>query len=193
MFKQLWSTPLLHDSMQEDVYAPFLQKILTDPHESNIINIPDGEKSLDILNDESIEVQNFKNNIVYPAFDNYLKSTLGKSISDWGAYKFKSWLIKGSNSYNVNYHNHSGSQITSVFYILVDELGSGGNVTFTDPRQNSNRGYDSSFLPWFDPLTIIPKTGDYVIFPSFLYHFVSTYGGDIRIAIAVDLFLYNGS
>jgi hypothetical protein len=179
--------------MQEDVYAPFLQKILTDPHASNIINIPDGEKSTDILNDESVEVQNFKNKIIYPAFDNYLKSTLGRSISDWGGYKFKSWLIKGSNSYNVNYHNHRGSQITSVFYLLVDELGPGGNVTFTDPRQNSNRGYDSSFLPWFDPLIITPKTGDFVIFPSFLYHFVSTYGGGVRIAMPVDLFLYTDS
>jgi hypothetical protein len=192
MIKQLWSTPLLHDSMQEDVYSPFLQKILTDPLTSNIINISDKDQSLDILNDNTEEVQNFKNKIIYPAFDNYLKSTLGRSISDWKGYKFKSWLIKGSNSYNVNYHNHRGSQITSVFYLLVDELGSGGNVTFTDPRQNSNRGYDPSFLPWFDPLIITPKTGDFVIFPSFLYHFVSTYGGGIRIAMPVDLFLHTG-
>jgi len=67
----------------------------------------------------------------------------------------------------------------------------GGEIIFTDPRQNANRGYDNCFQEWFKPLKITPTCGDIVVFPSYLYHYVTTYQSNIRIALPVDLFLFN--
>jgi hypothetical protein len=46
-------------------------------------------------------------------------------------------------------------------------------------------------IKWFKPLKLNPKTGDIVVFPSYLYHHVQTYNSNIRLALPVDLFLFN--
>ena len=90
------------------------------------------------------------------------------------------------------YHNHRGSQLSLVYYVLSEKTET-GSIHFTDPRHNANRGYDMKFLPWFEGLKLTVETGDLVVFPSFLYHYVSTYLGNVRIAIPVDLFLFDNN
>jgi hypothetical protein len=105
----------------------------------------------------------------------------------------KGWLAGTGNDYSLNYHNHRGAQISAVFYLLCEDHNKGGNIAFTDPRQNANRGYDENFTPWFNDEILKVKSGDIVVFPSFLYHFVSTYRGSMRLAMPVDLFLHTNS
>jgi hypothetical protein len=132
----------------------------------------------------------FKDKVIVPEFNNFLKETLKKPLDSWTGYKLQGWVTGTKSDYSLNLHNHKGSQVSAVFYLLCDKVDSGGIITFTDPRSNANRGYDPSFAPWFDHLSLQPKSGDIVIFPSFLYHFVTTYQGFIRMAVPVDLFLY---
>ena len=138
-------------------------------------------------------VKSFKDTVVLPAFNNYLKTTLDKSIDEWAGYNLHGWVVSYNHDNSLDYHNHRGSQVSSVFYLMCSDNSTSGHITFTDPRQNANRGYDPSFAKWFKPMTMIPNSGDIVIFPSFLYHFVSTYRSNIRIALPVDLFLFNNS
>jgi hypothetical protein len=116
---------------------------------------------------------------------------VGKEISDWRNHKIHGWLAGSGTNYSMPYHNHRNAQLSAVFYLLCDDQRDGGTIYFTDPRQNANRAYDKEFFPWFADLKLTPKSGDAVVFPSFLYHYVTTYQGFMRLAMPVDLFLYN--
>ena len=86
-------------------------------------------------------------------------------------------------------HNHSGSHLSAVFYLLCEEK-NGGNIVLHDPRTNANRGYVDDFQSMFDKVRFTPSSGDVLIFPSFLYHNVETFNGKMRLAMPVDLTIY---
>jgi len=140
-------------------------------------------------NDQSQVMKEFEDK-VYEAFDSYLKETLGKSIDDWTEYEMKGWITGHGKDYSMTIHNHSGAQLSGVFYIMAEDPAAGGDIVFSDPRTNGNRGYDEYFSPWFARKHHRPATGDFMIFPSFTYHHVNPYYSSLRICIPVDLFLY---
>jgi hypothetical protein len=87
-------------------------------------------------------------------------------------------------------HNHSGAQLSAVFYLLNDNINAGGEIVFHDPRTNANRGYNSDV--WgclFEPMRLKPESNTFFVFPSFLYHQVTEFTGKLRIAIPVDLYV----
>jgi len=140
----------------------------------------------DLFDSDLVELDQFKQQVVVPAFDQYLKMAHDMNLSEFSRYKFKSWI----SSNTLNLHNHAGSHFSGVFYIQ-SESSQGGALQLYDPRSNANRGY-----PQYDKLTshfarkdFHANTGDFIIFPSFLYHTVGTFVGNLRIAMPVDLFL----
>lgn len=139
-------------------------------------------------NDNSI-LERFRKEIVIPAFDTYLKQTIDQSLDNFD-YKLGSWITGRGNNYSMIRHNHQGSYLSAVFYLLAETRGQGGEIVFHDPRSNANRGYTQEFDRWFDNVSHEPATGEYLVFPSFLYHYVNTFKGSNRIALVVDLFLY---
>lgn len=157
--------------------------------EYDLSNPPSDFGSLNILNSKSEAVEEFKHQVIYPAFDEFLNESLGKKIQDWNSHNMHGWITGTGKDYSLNHHNHRGAQLSAVFYLLCEEQNHGGIISFTDPRMNANRGYDEPFFEWFEPKIIVPRSGDIVVFPSFLYHFVTTYQSNIRIAVPVDLFL----
>ena len=187
MINQLWPTPFLKISMPADLRDKISNWILVD---YDLNNPPSDFSEFNILESTSPEIVEFKNDVILPAFNQFLQETVGKDLNNW-KYKLKGWVTGSGKYYNINYHNHRGAQLSAVFYLWCDDKNAGGQITFTDPRHNANRGYDESFKPWFQDLTFTPENGDIVVFPSFLYHFVSTYHGNIRLAMPVDLFLHN--
>jgi hypothetical protein len=183
----LWSTPFLIKKSDAEVRERFVSYLL---QEYDIFNPPTDINKINILEDKSDEVQEFVSKVIKPSFEEFLKSSLNLSFSDWKGYRLNGWLTGSGKNYTLAHHNHRGSQISAVFYLLCEEQSAGGDIVFTDPRQNANRGYDPLFENWFDPLIIKPKSGDIVIFPSYLYHFVETYQSSLRLALPVDLFLF---
>lgn len=187
MIENLWSTPFLKDKMPDDLRDDFLNVIFS---EFDLKTPPSEFGLLNILENDIEPIQKFKKEVIVPAFDKFLLQTVGKSINEWDSYQMKGWITGTGRDYSINYHNHRGAELSAVFYLLCEEQDKGGAITFTDPRLNANRGYDTQFFDWFKPKLIIPQSGDLVVFPSFLPHFVSTYQGNIRIAIPVDLYLF---
>jgi hypothetical protein len=183
----LWSTPFLIMESDAEIRERFVSYLL---QEYDLFNSPSDIK-VNILEDKSEEVQEFVSKVVKPAFEEFLNSSLNLSFSDWKGYSLNGWITGSGQDYSMIHHNHSGSQISAVFYLLAEDVDKGGKIVFTDPRQNANRGYDPKFSKWFNPLEIKAKSGDIVVFPSYLYHFVTTYQSNIRIALPVDLFLFN--
>jgi len=187
MIQNLWPTPLLKTNFSEEIRNDLLSHFLT---KYDFLNSSGDLSNVNIFDDESDIIYKFTDEVVLPLFDTFLKESLEKGMLSWKSYKLKGWLTGSGKNYASNLHNHKGAVISSVFYLLCEEVDVGGEIYFTDPRQNSNRGYDNQFSKWFEHLSLTPKSGDVVIFPSFLYHYVATYRGNIRIAMPVDLFLY---
>ena len=142
-----------------------------------------------IFTDKSDVMNQFKK-VVYDKFDEYLINTINKSIKDYRSYEMKAWITGQGKYYSMSNHNHAGSQLSGVFYIMAEEQDAGGEIVFSDPRSNCNRGYDDWFFPLFEKYSHSPKTGDYMIFPSFAYHHVNPYLSNLRICIPVDLYLH---
>jgi hypothetical protein len=181
-FNNFWATPFYYSRMENDeliqsLIDNFLSKSNTNNfHESLDFNLFDSEEKF---------ILEFKNDIVYPAFKSYVSEVFKKNLDDYG-YQMKAW-------YNVSStpsHNHSGSNLSAVFYLMVPSENDGGKITFTDPRINSNRGYPTDFRNIFEPLNYQPILGDFIIFPSFVYHYVHA-SNTKRLCIPVDLFLNN--
>lgn len=144
-----------------------------------------------IFEDMSDEMNEFKM-MAYSKFDRYLYYSIGKHIQDYESHEMKAWITGHGRDYNMTIHNHSGAHLSGVFYVLAEDQNSGGDIVFTDPRTNANRGYDDWWNAVFDKKAITPRTGDFMIFPSFTYHHVNPYYSSLRICVPVDLYLYRG-
>jgi len=188
-YLNLWPTTILKGKFDIDGMVNY---ILTN------YNINDST-SLNISNHNMFDTDNetlnkFKD-MCYRNFDDYLTKTLDKKITDWGDYTMKSWLTGHGGhgkDYSMTIHNHSGSHLSAVYYVLAEQQDAGGAIVFSDPRTNANRGFDVKWGVMFEQYKHIPKTGDFMIFPSFTYHHVNPYLSSLRICIPVDLFLHKG-
>lgn len=87
-------------------------------------------------------------------------------------------------------HCHPGCPWSGVYYVATD-VGPqvGGQLVFIDPRAAAVMlKHPYSPFPATSTITLIPRPGTLVVFPSFLYHFVSTYHGDNpRISVAFNM------
>ena len=186
-FNNLWPTIVLKDTIDN-------KSLLDDITNYTLIKYgQDNKVSADIksknLFDDSY-YDNFKEHIVLPAFEKYLQTNVDISLKD-KKYSIRAWLTGYGVSYSMPKHNHSGSHLSAVFYLLSEDTHLGGSLVINDPRFNANRGYTPDFKKWFEKEMFLPKTGDILVFPSFAYHSVDTYYGKLRLAMPVDLILYN--
>jgi hypothetical protein len=184
-YEQAWPTTIGKGNFDS---LDLSQHILTNYDLNNLKGEVGG---FNMFNDNSSHIKNFKK-VAHQAFDQYLYDTIGKNISDYKSYEMKSWITGHGKDYSMTIHNHSGAHLSGVFYVLAEDQHSGGDIVFTDPRSNANRGYDDWFDPMFKRISHIPKTGDFMIFPSFAYHHVNPYYSILRICCPVDLYLYRG-
>lgn len=182
----LWPTPVLYEQVEDkDLLDRFTQELLLT---TDLAAPPSDFQKYDVLRDGSEVVQEFKQKVIIPAFEKYLQEINGKTLADYGDYRLRSWITGTGYGYTIPVHNHSGSALSAVFYILCEEQDKGGQLHMLDPRPNANRGYDESFKHLFKPKVLTPKTGDVIIFPSFMYHNTLPFMGKLRLAMPVDFF-----
>lgn len=189
MFKHLWPTTVMFDKFKDSN----LLKELTDVIFANfdMANPPSDFGNYSIFDLDSEVMDRFRTEVVEKAFDDYLKQEFDYGIHNYPHRELKGWIAGYGTGYSMVEHNHSGAQLSAVFYILAEDKTSGGRIVFTDPRSNANRGYNDDMSVWFKPEVHQPDTGDIVVFPSFLYHHVTPYMSNLRVAIPVDLYLHS--
>lgn len=124
----------------------------------------------------------------YFYFDDFIQDWTGHNIHDWKDYEIKSWINRYENT-GMETHTHSGAHASMVIY-LESNPESGGEIVFYDHRPHVARGYDMKFRKTTDPTYHAPKTGDMLVFPSYLYHSVRP-ATHTRVSCALDLYLYN--
>jgi hypothetical protein len=145
-------------------------------------------KDFDILRDGGEALRDFKKLVVEPLFDSYFKNTFGIGIEKFTSRRYRSWLAGPHSGYYIATHNHSGASVSAVFYLMCDTTAKGGELLMLDPRTNANRGYIDELKHVFDPVSYTPKSGEAVLFPSYLYHQTTPFLGSVRLAMPVDFF-----
>ena len=186
-FNNLWPTPVYLDKIKDEkLVEQVCQEILLNVD----LSTPLTEfQEYDILHDGPEIFQIFRDQVVLPSFETYLKNW-NLSFKDFSNKKrIRSWLTGAYSGYNIPIHNHSGASLSAIFYLLVDNHMQGGDLVFLDPRLNANRGYEDQFKPLFENKLYSPNSGEVVVFPSFLYHQTMPFSGSIRLAMPVDLFV----
>lgn len=182
-FNNLWPTPVLKDSIKDQ---DLLSKVINELYSTYDLVIPPAEINQDDIFDLKTEImERFKKEIVLPAIGQYVKEVFKVNIEDYPHSTLRGWIVGYTQGYHMVNHNHSGSHITGVFYLLTEES-NGGQITFEDPRTNANRGYLQEMLWTFKSKSYQPKSGEFLIFPSFLYHHVSPFHGKFRLAVPID-------
>jgi len=182
----LWPTKVLVDKIpNQELVDQVSQAILSDV---DIISKSSDFQAFDVLRDGGDIFKKFQKEIVEPAFNSYLLSSTGKEIGEFSPYKFRSWITGTAQGYMIPTHNHSGASVSGVFYLMCEEQDFGGELLLMDPRSNANRGYQTLFKPWFAEEKLTPKTGDVILFPSFVYHYTFPFLGKMRLGMAVDFY-----
>lgn len=185
-FNDLWPTKVFLGQINDkELLDNLIQEIFI--IKNDIVGGISDTENIFSLNNKTI--QKFKNEIVVPCFENYLQEVFNVSLKEYPDFTMRSWITGQSEGYGMPIHNHSTSPVSSVFYLMAEEVSSGGEIIFVDPRFNSNRGYDLNFKKAFSNEGHVPKSGEFLIFPSFLYHWVSYYHSKLRIAMPVDIFM----
>ena len=186
-YNALWPTTVLKSKIDN---IPVLNNTVQSIFQEFNLDKPVSDfQEFDILEDGSEAMQEFKNTVVIPAFTDYLKYH-NIDLTDFPNFKLRSWLAGARSGYMIPLHNHSGAAFSAVFYLLCDEGVSGGELMLVDPRTNANRGYNSEeYKKQFSQQTYNPASGEFVIFPGFLYHYTLPFTGSMRLAMPVDLYL----
>lgn len=186
-FKQLYPTNVMTGSFANYEFLPDItNELLVNAPLLGASNAPiDNINLFDHLEDRP-ELVKFRDAVIEPAFAKYLSHYHDLNLDKFSSYKFRSWV----SSNDVQYHNHTSSHFSAVFYIYVD-ASTGGRLEMYDPRGNASRGYPAvdKLTKQFSRTDYQPETGGFIIFPSFLYHQVGQYLGNLRISLPVDLFL----
>jgi hypothetical protein len=184
-FNQLWPTVTYLGEIDHTILESVCQTIFSEID----LEHPTGDfQKFDLLKDGSEIFQQFRDTVVWPAFENYLKH-LDINIEEFPNRKVRSWLTGVYNGYAIPAHNHSGASVSAVFYLMCSDQYRGGELVLLDSRTNANRGYKEQFKKLFENKTYLPTSGEYLIFPSHVYHHTIPFTGSMRLAMPVDLFL----
>lgn len=182
MIHELWPTAIEHGKFNVDGLA---EHILSNYD----LSAPPPDFNYNIFDEDCKPINELKS-IAYDHFHKYVLTTTGVDIDQYGVW-LKAWITGHGESYKIANHNHSGAQFSAVYYVLAEQQDQGGELVLHDPRTNANRGYDSNFQHLFKPYILQPETNDFIMFPSFAYHQVSEYHSRFRLAIPVDLLLFD--
>lgn len=188
-FLSKWETQLAHGSFtdtfdQEELLNEILQSQSIEASKNEIL----GDRNLFDYED-LYQLKLFRDKVVLPYLNEYATRVWKYPFWQNNKFELKAWLTSAKEGYFQTLHSHKDAHLGACFYLMVsDDLG--GEIKFYDPRFNFNRGY--GFLgetEAFKPQTFTPKTGDYIIFPSSLFHEVNYFKGALRVALIVDLYI----
>jgi hypothetical protein len=180
-----WPSQILVDTISQ---KNIVDELVSHIFQTYDLSVPPKDfGKINILDDPAFD--DFISEIVEPSFNLWLVSCLGKKLSDFDDRSMKAWITGANNGYSMLNHNHSGAQLSSVFYIFNDNENAGGEIVFFDPRHNANRAYKSAWSNYFDPYRLKTPSYTYAVFPSFVHHQVTEFKGNIRLALPVDLYL----
>ena len=179
-----WPTHILHENINDDEYVKIVGEYLKTKY-SNTDSWPTDLREIDIFKDEGHtspileRVEQFITNSV----NSYLLEVFG--VTDLVCEGSELSIdAHATNHKTIGAHQHNCAIISGIFYVEIDD----GALVMHDPRVNASRGYPSEYRKYFENYSILPKSGDIIIFPGFLTHEVITNSSNAaRIIIPFDV------
>lgn len=120
----------------------------------------------------------------------YMRS-MGMPRTFKGSFRITAWAnVSRKNNYH-RLHNHPGCSWSGVYYVQdgetnIPQYPLSGMLELIDPRPFTEMVYTPG-EPYGQRITIQPRSGLMIIFPSFLYHHVNPYMGKTeRISVAFN-------
>ena len=163
-----------------------------------------------IINDDKSEESgispDIKHNLYESKFDLLQRDVeVIKTAGDWFKLCMKhafNYMEHAPNIYDINFrdswyhitktngthagHTHQNCSWCGIYYIDVGDNNSGHTI-FDNPIRHTYSDYGNSFYGTDNCYRIIPKNGQLVLFPSYLYHYQALYtGGKDRIVIGFN-------
>lgn len=182
----LYPTPLYKTTMELDFCEEMTNWYLTSEGIHDDLHDDYELVRNNIFMREDPVVDRFKG-IVTKKFREFFDVYLQEDMDDYEHY-YIGWINRSTGYGSMPTHNHSGAHFVSVFYIHSDP-DSTGNIVLQDPRFNANRGFLPKHQSMFSNIEYTPKTGDVLIFPAFLYHYVKPNNSGLRISCPVDVYI----
>jgi uncharacterized protein (TIGR02466 family) len=193
--QSLFATPMLrwrapdHGRINPDLKALILARA-TGGEESRISNFGGWQSLADFLETDHPAVSAL-NAHIQSLLRMLLAAPVGGDLSRvQGTLTVKGWAnVNRDGDYN-RIHNHAENHWSGVYYVDLGRPRSGvrhnGAIEFLDPRPSAG----AAPVPGFNlgtPLTVTPKAGDFILFPSWLQHGVLPFRGEgERISIAFN-------
>ena len=175
-----WATPIYKTSISQEDFDSLVNTLMLIEN----VHRPQAEFDHDSLTEKIPLLKK----LAYEKYNEFFNVMFNTNLDKYD-YAFKSWLTGSTGNYYMDLHNHTGVPFVAVFYALAEEQDKGGELMIYDPRGNANRGFNTDFKDMFAPIEFLPKTGDVIIMPGFLYHSVRPFQSSLRLAIPVDLFI----
>ncbi len=164
---QHWTNHILHENINDPEFVLDLyQHILSTVPLTYARPIEEGPLDFMFEDDHPSMREKFEvvRRFMYQCIDEYIDQVYETSFD----YHVTGFVAMNSQYTRQPLHVHRSSFLTGVFYINVDEQS--GNLMLHDPRSNAVRAAPDEIMDQFAPVAILPKPGDMVVFPSYLYH-----------------------
>lgn len=168
---EVWHDTVKDNNFLLEVYYELMAMLIEDLNRTPY-NHPITYTIDNLFDFDSAIIDKFKETVVVPTIEKYMNS-IGDSLDNYNV-TYKAWVAKYKDGRHIPSHNHPDSQISSVFYLMSEELNKGGEIVFTDGAEE---------------VSYFPGTGDIVVFPSSLYHQTTPFYGSMRVVLPVDVFL----
>ena len=153
-----------------------------------------GDRNVNPVDTQVLDIPPFQclQQPIYIAVSEYL-STITQNYDLYESYIMKSWPIILENSGKVESHHHENSHLSVVYYLSDSPPEHEGYLTFTRMENNDlckigvtykdlNTDVSGPYVP------IEPKKNRLVVFPSSLFHEVTTHlGSEPRYSISCDI------
>lgn len=182
----LYPTPLYKTTMDEELRQEMVDWYMTTPDVHSELHDDYELVRNNIFIREDEIISRFKNH-VNKKFQEFFEHALGDNMDGYEHY-YVGWITRSSGYGSMPTHNHSGAHFVSVFYLYSDANDT-SNIVLQDPRFNANRGYLPKHQEYFANIEFTPSSGDVIIFPAYLYHYVKPSNSSLRIACPVDVYI----
>ena len=177
---EAWTTPIgQRNYLQFFDFKKLLDEVMAHPKIFDDVKV--GSLRISSRKEEFPTFVSFLESYLNLEVVNYVKKNFGREPKDmtWSA-----WVHTCIHGQGLVPHYHMGDEyLTSILYLTESKA----DLVLRDPRANMVRSWPQDMLKTaFSDHHVHPRIGDFVVFPTYVDHYVMAAEPDFRVSIAID-------